>query len=107
LKNGSEVWALNKNEYQQLGITEMKFLRSLLGLTRLDYQRNTTIREKLKVAHIIDEIQNYQKNWLPHVKRMEHARIPRMALANTTQADQKQDGETNSIFPIEFQQDRT
>ena len=58
----------------------MKFLRSLLGLTNLDHQRNTTIRETLKVEHIVDEIQSYQKNWPQHVKRMEHSRIPRMAL---------------------------
>ena len=59
----------------------MKFLRSLLGQTRVDHQRNTTIREKRKkVEHIVDEIQSYQKNWLQHVKRMEHSRIPRKAL---------------------------
>jgi hypothetical protein len=58
----------------------MKFLRSLLGLTRLDHQRNTTIREKLKVEHIADEIQSYQKNWLHHIKRMKHSQIPRMAV---------------------------
>jgi hypothetical protein len=52
---------------------EMKFLRSLLGLIRLDHPRNTTIRVKLKVEHILDEIQNYQKNWLKHVKRLEHS----------------------------------
>jgi hypothetical protein len=51
----------------------MKFLRSLLRLTRLDHQRNTTIQEKLKVEHLVDEIQSYQKNWLQHVKRMEHS----------------------------------
>ena len=50
---------------------QMKFLRSLLELTSLDHQRNT-IRGKLKIEHIEDEIQSYQKNWLQHVKRMEH-----------------------------------
>ena len=64
----------------KLETAQMKFLRSPLGLTRLNNQRNTTIREKLKVEHIVDEIKSYQKNWLQHVKRMEHARIPRMTL---------------------------
>jgi hypothetical protein len=58
---------------------QMKFLRSLLGLTRFDHQRNTTVRKKLKVEHIVDETQNYEKNW-SHVKRMEHARIHRKAM---------------------------
>jgi hypothetical protein len=63
-----------------LETARMTFLISLLGLTRLDHQRNTTIREKLKVEHIVDDIKSYQNNWLQHVKRMEHSRIPRMAL---------------------------
>jgi predicted ArsR family transcriptional regulator len=57
----------------------MKFIISLLGLTRLDHQRNT-IRGKLKVEKVADEIQIYQKNLLQHVKRMEHSRILTMAL---------------------------
>jgi hypothetical protein len=46
----------------------------------LYHQKNTTIREKLKVEHVVDEIHSYQKNWLQRVKRMEHTRIPSMAL---------------------------
>jgi hypothetical protein len=60
LKYGSEVWVLNKKECKKLETVQMKFLRSPLGLTRLNNQRNTTIREKLKVEHIVDEIQSYQ-----------------------------------------------
>jgi hypothetical protein len=81
LKYDSEVEVLNKGEYQQLEAAEMKFLRSLLGLPALDHQRNTTIREKLKVEHVVNGIQNYQKNWLQQVKRTVHSRIPRMVLA--------------------------
>jgi hypothetical protein len=73
LKYGSEVWVLNKKECQPLETAQVKFLRSLLGLTGLDHPRNTTIREKLKVEHIVDEIQSYQKNCLQHVKRMERS----------------------------------
>jgi hypothetical protein len=39
----------------------MKFLTSLLGQTKSDHQRITTIHEKLKVEHIIGEIQSYQQ----------------------------------------------
>ena len=62
LKYGGEVQVLNKKECQQLETAEMKFLRSLLGLTRLEHQMNTTVREKLKAEHIADETQSYQKN---------------------------------------------
>jgi hypothetical protein len=42
------VLVLNKKECQQLGTAQMEFLISVLGLTRLDHQRNTIIREKLE-----------------------------------------------------------
>jgi hypothetical protein len=42
LKYGSEVRVLNKNECKKLEAAEMKFLRSFLGLTRLDHQRTVT-----------------------------------------------------------------
>jgi hypothetical protein len=43
LKYGSEVWVLNKKECQQFETAKIKFLRSLLGLTRLDRKTNKTI----------------------------------------------------------------
>jgi hypothetical protein len=59
----------------------MTFLRSLLALTRLDHKWNTTVREAQKVEHTVVAIRNYEKKWLQHVKRTEHSRIARMALA--------------------------
>jgi hypothetical protein len=90
----------------------MKFLRSLLGLTRLDHQTNTRIREKVKVEHVVDEIQSYQRNRLQDVKRMEHSRVPRMALAYQPKGKcniglSKKKRETNSTFKIEVSQHRT
>jgi hypothetical protein len=36
LKFGSEAWALKKREEQRLEATQIKFLRLLLGITKLD-----------------------------------------------------------------------
>jgi len=36
LKFGSEAWVLKKREEQHLEATQMKFLRPLLGITKLD-----------------------------------------------------------------------
>jgi hypothetical protein len=52
----------------------------MLGLTRLDHQRNEVIREKLKVKSIVSEIDEYSKNWKSHVERMENFRFPKAAL---------------------------
>jgi hypothetical protein len=67
---------------------------------------------KTKVQNTVEEIQNYQKNWLQHVKIMQHARIPRIAV------EYKQNGKSNidgpkkygqiiSIFKVRFLQKKT
>jgi hypothetical protein len=58
----------------------MKFLRPMLGLTRLDHQRNKLLRETLKVKSIVSEIDEYRQNWKSHVERMENFRSPKAAL---------------------------
>jgi hypothetical protein len=39
LKFGSEVWVLKKREEQRLEAAQMKFLRNLLGITKLDLKK--------------------------------------------------------------------
>jgi hypothetical protein len=50
LKFGSEFWVLKKREEQGLEAAQMKFLRHLLGITKLDKEKNQRIREK-KLGH--------------------------------------------------------
>jgi hypothetical protein len=57
----------------------MRFLRPLLGLTRLDCQRNPEIRNSLKVDNIVEDIKQYQRRWVDHLKRMDRSRLPRLA----------------------------
>jgi len=45
LKFGSEVWVLKKREEQSLEAAQMKFLRHLLGITKLDKEKNQCIRQ--------------------------------------------------------------
>jgi hypothetical protein len=61
----------------------MKFLRHLLEITKLDKEKNQTIREKLGVQNIVEEIKQYQQKWLQHVQRMDTNRIPKQALQYT------------------------
>jgi hypothetical protein len=46
LKFGSEVWVLKKGEEQRLETAQVRFFRHLLGVTRLDKEKNQCIREK-------------------------------------------------------------
>ena len=44
LKFRSEAWVLKKREEQRLEAAQMKFLRLLLGITKLDKENNQNIR---------------------------------------------------------------
>ena len=57
-------------------VAQMKFLRHLLGMTKLDKEKNQSIREKTGAQNIVEEIKEYQKKWLQHVQRMDTNRIP-------------------------------
>jgi len=46
LKFGSEAWVLKKREEQRLEAAQVKFLRHLLGITKLDKEKNQRIRGK-------------------------------------------------------------
>jgi len=80
LKFGNEAWVLKEREEQCLEAAQMKFLRHLLGITKLDKENNHCIREKMGAQNIVKEIKQYQKKWLQHIQRMDTNRIPKQAL---------------------------
>ena len=80
LKFGSEAWVLKKREEQHLEAAQMKFLRHLLGITKLDKEKNQCIRQKTGAQNTVKEIKYYQEKWLQHVQRMETNRLPKQAL---------------------------
>ena len=52
MKFGSEAWVLKKREEQRLEAAQMKFLKQLLGITKLDKEKNQCIREKKQEQRI-------------------------------------------------------
>ena len=80
LKFESEAWVLKKIVEQRLEAAQMKFLRHLLRITRLDREKNQCIRGKTGAENIVKEIKQYQEKWLQHIQRMDTKRIPKQAL---------------------------
>ena len=80
LKFGSEAWVLRKRGEQRLEAVQMKYLRHLLGITKLDKKKNQRIRKKTGAQNIVKKIKQYQKKWLQHVQRMDTNRLPKQAL---------------------------
>jgi len=61
LKFGSEAWELKKREEQRL-VAQMKFLRHLLGITKLDKEKNQCIRQKTGAQNIVKELNRTRKS---------------------------------------------
>jgi hypothetical protein len=51
-KFGSEAWVLKKREEQRLEAAQIKFLRHLLGITKLDKENNKCIMGKKREHRI-------------------------------------------------------
>ena len=56
LKCGSDAWELKKSKEQRLEAAQMKFLRHLLGITKLDKEKNQCIRQNTRAQNIVKEI---------------------------------------------------
>jgi hypothetical protein len=69
-----------KREEQRLEAAQMKCSRHLLGITKLDKEKNQCTRGKTGAQNIVKEIKQYQKKWLQHVQRVGTKRIPKQAL---------------------------
>ena len=67
-------------EEQCLEAAQMKFLRHLLGITKLDKEKIQCIRQKNGAHNIVKEIKLYQEKWLQHLQRMDTNRLPKQAL---------------------------
>ena len=59
---------------------QLRFLRHLLGITKLDKEKNQCIREKTGAQKVVKEIKQYQKKWLKYVQRMDTNRLPKQVL---------------------------
>ena len=79
MKFGSEAWVLKKRDEQRLEAAQMKYLRPLLGITKLDKEENRCVRGKTGAQNIVKEIKQYQEKWLQHVQRMDTNRLPKQA----------------------------
>ena len=80
LTYGSEAWSLTTKTKSMIQAAEMKVLRIIRRVTRLDKLRNTRIREELGVTSILDLIEKSKLRWYGHVQRMTDDRYPKKAL---------------------------
>jgi hypothetical protein len=95
--------ALNQKETDKLEETQMQFLRPLLDLIRLDNQRNSDIRKRLKVTNIVKRDVRIPKNVVKSFGKDGNrppsiSSIPIFTDRKKTRNDQNDNGETKTIF---------
>ena len=73
-------WAINTNEGTKILVSEIKFLRTINGCTRINHLTNDFIRFDLKMRKICRKITEYQSNWKNHFERMNKNRLLRKLL---------------------------
>ena len=77
LTYGHESWTLTTKTRSQIQAAEMRVLRLIKGVTRLDRLRNEDIRRELEVEDIFKFVERGQLRWYGHVKRMDENRYPK------------------------------
>ena len=67
---GSESWTMYNSYNDKLTAAEMKMLRILAGVTKVDHIKSSFIRGSLQVKELIaDKLKKQQQSWWEHVKR--------------------------------------
>jgi hypothetical protein len=65
---GSENWVVTEKDKNRLQEAEMRFLRSMMGVTRQDTLTNEAVRKTLNVNSLNDTISKYRDNWFNHIR---------------------------------------
>ena len=73
---GSESWGMKVTERQKLNVFEMKCLRSMTGVSRLDRVRNKVVRARTGVRReLAARVDMNVLRWFGHVERMDNERL--------------------------------
>ena len=73
---GSESWSLSARDRSRLEVVEMKCLRSICGLRRVDRVRNEEIRRRCQMEVSISErVEQNVLRWFGHMERMPEERV--------------------------------
>ena len=68
---GCETWTIQKRHVSRLQATEMRYLRRVEGVTKLDKVRNEDIRQRLKQEAVVEVARKKQRAWEEKLDGME------------------------------------
>ena len=76
----SKTWPMKRAQEKRMEVAEMKMLRWMCGVTRLDRIKNDYIRDTVKVAEVTKKMQERRLQWYGHVMRREEESVLRRVM---------------------------
>ena len=78
---GAEAWDMRSAERMKVNVLEMKCLRSLVGVSRMDRVRNEEVRRRAGIEReLASRADQRVLRWFGHVERMDEYRMARRVL---------------------------
>ena len=78
---GAEAWGMRSAERRKVIVLEMKRLKSLIGVSRMDRVRNEEVRRRAGIEReLASRADQRALRWFGHVERMDDYRIARTVL---------------------------
>jgi hypothetical protein len=77
----SECWAAKVTDETRMHVTEMRVLRWICDVTKVDQIRNEYVRGSLKVAPIAEKLRANHLRWYGHVMRRDDSHVTRRVLS--------------------------
>ena len=89
---GAETWAVKKAQEKKLDVAEMRMLRWISGVTKMDRIRNERIRGTTKVGEISKKVQESRLTWYGHVLRREDEYVGKRVMCRGKEGEEDQSG---------------
>ena len=78
---GAEAWGMRSAERRKVNVLEIKSLRSLVGVSRMDRVRNKEVRRRAGIEReLASRAEQRVLRWFGHVERMDEYRMARRVL---------------------------
>ena len=78
---GTAVWGMRNAERRKVNVLEMKYLISLVGVSRMDRVRNEEVRRRAGIAReLASRVVQRVLKWFGHVERLDENRLARRVL---------------------------
>ena len=85
---GAEAWGIRSAESRKVNVLEMKCLRSLVGVSRMDRVRNEEVRRRAGIKmELASRADQKVLRWFGHVERMDDYRMARRVLLAEVSGD--------------------